>query len=320
MQTDATKNSIKNSGSRKFTVKEFAVTLWDSVEAWLEDNAASMGAAVAYYTIFSLAPLLLMVIAIAGFVFGHDAAQGAILHQFDGLIGTNGAQVVQAILRGANSTRGGIISLIIGSITLFIGATSVFAELQSSIDKIWGAKPRPGRAIWKLLKIRLLSFGLIIGVGFLLIVSLAVSSVLAALEMFWSSHLQGWENVLQISNMLLSFVVITILFALIYKVLPSIKLAWNDVWWGAAVTSFLFSLGKYAIGLYIGKSALSSSFGAAGAFVILIAWVYYSAQIFFLGTEFTYLYTTRFGSLSRKEDRNETGASVHTASHRHTID
>jgi len=285
----------------KFSPREFVITFWDSINAWIDDNASSMGAAVAYYTIFSLAPLLLMLIAIAGLIFGHDVAQDAILRQFDGLIGNNGAQAVQAILRGASGTRGGIISIVIGSITLFIGATSVFAQLQHNIDQIWGAKPRPGMAIWRLLKIRLLSFALIIGVGFLLIVSLAVSAGLAAIEYYWNSNLMGWESAWKLANMLFSFVVITVLFALIYKVLPSITLAWSDVWWGAAVTSFLFSLGKFAIGLYIGKSALSSSFGAAGAFVILIAWVYYSAQIFFLGTEFTYLYSTRFGSLRNKD-------------------
>ena len=289
-------NSRPISLRKKFTAREFALTLWDSAQAWIDDNASSMGAAVAYYTIFSIAPLLLIVIGVAGFVLGHDVAQDAILRQFDGLIGKNGAQAVQAILRGTNTGSGGIISIVVGAITLFIGATSVFAQLQRNIDEIWGVAPRPDTAIWNLVKIRLLSFGLIVGVGFLLIVSLAVSALISTLEMFWNSHLQGWEALLQLSNTLLSFVVITVLFALIYKVLPSIRLAWSDVWWGSAVTSFLFVLGKFAIGLYIGKSALSSSFGAAGAFVILIAWVYYSAQIFFLGTEFTYLYATRYGS------------------------
>jgi membrane protein len=283
--------------TRNISVGDFSKIIIGAARGWMNHNASSMGAAVAYYTIFSLAPLLLMLIAIAGLVFGHDVAQGAILQQFEGLIGGNGAQAIQAILRGANSARGGIISIAIGTVTLFIGATSVFAELQRNIDRIWGAAPRLGSDLWRFLKIRLLSFALIVGVGFLLIVSLTVSAGLAALSSLWGSWFQQWDLVLQAINVLVSFAVITVLFALIYKVLPSIRIAWDDVWLGAAVTSLLFSLGKFAIGLYIGKSALSSAFGAAGAFVVLIVWVYYSAQIFFLGTEFTYIYATRYGSL-----------------------
>lgn len=268
-----------------------------SVQAWVDHGASSMGAAVAYYTIFSLAPLLLILIAIAGLAFGNDVAQGAIIYQFEQLIGSNGAQAVQAILQGASSTSGGVISLVIGGVTLFIGATSVFAELQRNIDLIWGARPRiEENGVWRFVKIRLLSFAMIVGIGFLLIVSLAVSAGISALSSVWGPWFERWAIVLQILNTIVSFVVITVLFALIYKVLPSVRIAWSDVWLGAAFTATLFSAGKFAIGLYIGKSALSSSFGAAGAFVVLIVWVYYSAQIFFMGTEFTYLYATKFGS------------------------
>jgi membrane protein len=285
------------SGSaERFTWRALGRTLLQSGQAWLDHSASSMGAAVAYYTIFSLAPLLLILIAIAGLAVGDEVAQGAILDQFEGLIGANGAQAVQAILQGANSTRGGVISLIVGAVTLFIGATSVFAELQRNIDLIWGAKPAIQNGVWRFVKIRLLSFSMIVGIGFLLIVSLAVSAGISALSTVWGTLFERWEIILQLLNTMVSFAVITVLFALIYKVLPSVKIAWSDVWLGAGFTAMLFSAGKFAIGLYIGKSALSSSFGAAGAFVVLIVWVYYSAQIFFMGTEFTYLYATRFGS------------------------
>ena len=276
--------------------RQFGQLLWRSINAWLDDDASSMGAALAYYTVFSLAPLLLLVIAIAGMVFGSDTAQRALLEQFDALIGSNGAAAIAAILKGAHDSGGGIVSLAIGAVTLFIGATSVFAELQRDIDLIWRADPRAKSGIVGFLKIRLLSFGLIIGVGFLLIVSLAVSAGIAAVSTLWGHWMQEIERALQLVNVLVSFGVITVLFALIFKVLPSVDIAWGDVWLGAAVTALLFVLGKFAIGLYIGKSAISSSFGAAGAFVVLIAWVYYSAQIFLLGTEFTYLYASTHGS------------------------
>jgi len=271
-----------------------------SIQGWIDDNASSMGAALAYYTVFSLAPLLLMVIAIAGLWYGNEAAQGALLAQFDNLIGSNGAQAVRAILNSANNWRGGLISMAISAGTLFIGATMVFAELQRDLDLIWKAEEnaRPV-GIWGFVRTRLLSFGLIIGVGFLLIVSLALSAGIAAVSTLWGEWFKNLEIVLQLVNVLVSFAVITALFALIYKVLPNVPISWSDVWMGAAVTSLLFALGKFLIGLYIGKSAISSSFGAAGAFVVLIVWIYYSAQIFLLGAEFTYVYARLYGSQRR---------------------
>lgn len=271
--------------------------VWHAMQAWFDHGASSMGAAVAFYTIFSLAPLLLVLIAIAGLAVGADAAQSAIIFEFEELVGTNGAQAVRAVLKGTDSAGSGVISLSLGMLTIFIGATSVFAELQRNIDVIWGVSPDKQNGVWWFVKIRLLSFALIIGVGFLLIVSLVVSAGIAAMAAFWGSLFERWEVLLQLLNAIVSFAVITALFALIYKVLPSVKIAWGDVWLGAAFTSLLFSIGKLAIGLYLGKSALSSSYGAAGAFVVLIVWVYYSAQIFFMGTEFTHLYATRYGSL-----------------------
>lgn len=277
--------------------RDLARIVWHAMQAWFDHSASSMGAAVAFYTIFSLAPLLLILIAVAGLVVGAEAAQSAILFQFEELVGVNGAQAARAVIKGADSEKGGILSLTLGALTVFIGATSVFAELQRNIDLIWEVKVDVQKAgVWRFFKIRLLSFGLIIGVGFLLIASLAVSAGISAMTTLWGAVFERWEILLQIINAAISFAVITMLFALIYKVLPSIRIAWSDVWLGAAFTSLLFAIGKLAIGLYIGKSAMSSSYGAAGAFVVLIVWVYYSAQIFFLGTEFTHLYATRFGS------------------------
>jgi len=291
--------------------RSLASMVWHAAQAWSEHNASSMGAAVAFYTIFSLAPLLLVLIAIAGLVVGADAAQSAILFQFEDLVGTPGAQAVRAILKDADSGNRGILSLALGATTIFIGATSVFAELQRNIDLIWDVKIDQQKGMWFFVRVRLLSFGLIIGVGFLLIVSLVASAGISAMAMWWGPLFDRWELLLQVLNALVSFAIITVLFALIFKVLPSVKIAWSDVWLGATFTSFLFAIGKFAIGLYIGKSALSSSYGAAGAFVVLIVWVYYSAQIFFMGTEFTHLYATRYGSRRpSKPTRNREVAAV----------
>jgi membrane protein len=284
---------------KKSIVKDSAGLIAAAASAWVADNVSSMGAALAYYTVFSLAPLLLMIIAIAGMVFGNDTAQSALLQQFSALIGNNGAEAVRVILNGAHNINGGVTSLVLGGITLFIGATSVFAELQRDIDLIWKVEKKitsTSRGIWLFLKVRLISFALIVGVGFLLIVSLAVSAAIAAISTLWGNWLKDLEIALQLINFIASTAIIAVLFAMINKFLPSTAVSWRDVWLGAIVTSLLFSLGKFLIGLYIGKSAMASSFGAAGAFVVLIAWVYYSAQIFLLGTEFTYTYAHRYGS------------------------
>lgn len=279
-----------------------AASVWhmagDVARAWSQDNVASMSAALAYYTFFSLTPLLLILITIAGFFFGTEEARQAIVDQFVGLIGNNGAEAVRAILRGAADPYEGTISLIVGAVTLFIGATTVFAELQHDIDTIWKLpkSTTSGNGFISLLKIRLISFALIVSVGFLLIVSLVVSAGISTLTTLWGQWMINMEIALHIINFIVSTAIITVLFALIYKILPSIKIAWNDVWLGALVTALLFSIGKFAIGLYIGKSAIASSFGAAGAFVVLIVWIYYSAQIFLIGTEFTYVYACKHGS------------------------
>lgn len=271
-----------------------------AVISWIDDDAPSMGAAIAFYTILSLAPLLLIVIGVAGFFFGEEAARGALLGELTELIGENGAAAVQATLSSAQSSDGTLLSLLVGVAALVIGATTVFMELQSDLNRIWRAPPR--RGVTGYVRRRLLAFGVIIGVGFLLTVSLVTSTAISALGSYSQQRFGAWEAPMQLLNIAVSFGIITVLFAMIYKLLPAARIAWRDVWVGAAITSLLFAVGKYAIGLYIGRAAFSSSYGAAGAFVVLIIWVYYSSQIFLLGAELTYQYARNFGSL---RDRNQ---------------
>ncbi len=268
-----------------------------SVTAWIDDYAPSMGAALAYYTVFSIAPLLIIVIAVAGFVFGQEAVQGEIAAQLSGLIGDEGAIAVQGLVESANEPTQGIIATVISIVILVIGATTVFGELQSSLDRIWRV-PAPPEAsgIWNLLRTRLLSFGMVLGLGFLLLISLVISAGLAAFGAWWGAAFKGWEVLLQVLNLAISFALTTGLFAMIYKIMPRAKIAWRDVWVGAAVTALLFEIGKFLIGLYLGKSSVTSGFGAAGSLVVLLVWVYYSAQIFLLGAEFTWVYAHEHGS------------------------
>ncbi len=274
---------------------------WDlikqSASAWIDDYAPSMGAALAYYTLFSIAPLLVIVIAIAGFVFGAEAAQGAIVGQLGGLIGDEGAVAIQGLLRSASEPASGVIATIVGAVTLVIGATTVFAELQSSLDRIWevpSAEKTSG--IWSVIRQRLLSFGMVLVLGLLMLVSLVLSTALAALGRWWGGFFEGWEVVLHVVNFTVSFGVVTGLFAAIYKIMPRASIAWRDVWIGSVVTALLFTIGKFLIGLYLGKSGVTSGFGAAGSMVVLLIWVYYSAQIFLLGAEFTWVYAHTRGS------------------------
>jgi membrane protein len=282
-----------------------ARSLWsltkESASQWSDDYAPSMGAALAYYTIFSIAPLLVIAIAVAGFFFGADAARGEIFGQLSGLIGERGASTIEAAVASASQTGHGTFAAIAGIVTLLLGATTVFGELQSDLDRIWDT-PKPEHAgLWGMLRGRLLSFGMVLGIGFLLLVSLVLSAALSAIGHFWSGALPGWEVLLQIVNFVVGFVVVSGLFAMIYKFLPRCDIGWRDVWIGAAVTSLLFSIGKLLIGLYLGKSSVASSFGAAGSLVIVLLWVYYSAQIFLLGAEFTKTYSYRHGTRKHQE-------------------
>jgi membrane protein len=278
--------------------KQFWALVKESATAWVDDYAASMGAALAYYSLFSIAPLLLIAITIAGFFFGADAARGEILEQMRGLIGEEGATALEGLLKSVSHPANSVIGMVTGVVLLIVGATTAVTELQTALDRIWRA-PAPARqsGIIKWIRSRLLSLGLIAALGFLLMVSLVASAALSALGKWWGSWFGEWKTVLEIVNQVVSFVMITGLFAMVYKLLPRVKIAWRDVWVGAAVTSLLFAIGKFLIGYYLGTSSMASGFGAAASIVVLLVWVYYSAQIFLLGAEFTWVYAHRLGSL-----------------------
>lgn len=268
-----------------------------TVAAWVDDYAPSMGAAISYYTAFSIAPLLVIVIAIAGYVFGEDAVRGALQGQIAGLVGSDGAVAIQGLISSASEPTEGLIASGVSLVVLLIGATTVFAEIQSALDRIWHVpeKAKPS-GLWGLLRARFLSFGLILGLAFLLMASLAVGAAVAAMGSYFSTLLPGWEVLLHGINLGMSLVVETLVFAMIFKFMPSTKIAWSDVWVGAAVTAALFELGKLLIGLYVGKAGISSTYAAAGSIAVILIWVYYAAQIFLLGAEFTKVYAGERGS------------------------
>jgi membrane protein len=268
-----------------------------AVNAWIDDYAPSMGAALSYYTVFSMAPFLLIVISVAGLVFGAEAVRGEVFAQLNGLMGEQAANGIQDMLAGMSTPAAGALGTVIGVVVLVIGATTVFGELQDALDRIWRAPVRTGSSgPWKLLRTRLLSFGLILGVAFLLMVSLVIGAGVAAFGRWWGSYFIGWEVLVQVINFIVGFAITTCGFALIYKFMPRVAVQWRDVWVGALVTSLLFSLGRFLIGLYIGKSGVASGFGAAGSIAVVFVWVYYSAQIFLLGAEFTWVFARTFGS------------------------
>jgi membrane protein len=277
--------------------KEIFPVLKKAGSDWMEDQAPSLGAALAYYTVFSLAPLLIIAIAIAGLVFGQEAAQGQIFDQLRGLLGEASGQAMHDMVQSANAKPAtGIFATLIGVVTLLFGASGVFGQLQTSLNAIWGVEPKPGRGILGLVQDRILSFGFILVVGFLLLVSLLLTAAIAFVAQWFGGMLPGMETLAQILNFVLSLALITLLFAMIFKFLPDAKIAWHDVWIGAFITALLFTIGKFALGLYLGKSGVSSSYGAAGSLIVLLLWVYYSSQILFFGAEFTQVYANQFGS------------------------
>ena len=282
-------------------VWRIAVVFKRAVWAWWEDNALRLGASLAYYTLFAIAPVLLVAIAIAGLAFGPEAVRGEIVLQLQGLIGRDGAQAVQSMLEGASRPRSGMLATIIGSVTFLFASTGAFLELQTVLNTIWRVKPNPGLNLTGFVRDRIRSFGLVIAVGFLLLVSLAVSAALAAASAWLDRRMPGWPTIWGILNALVSLGVITVLFALLYRFLPDVKLEWRDVVTGAFVTAVLFTLGKQAIGFYLGQSATASSYGAAGSVIVVLLWVYYSAQILLLGAEFTRIYAEMHGSRPRPE-------------------
>lgn len=265
--------------------------------SWVQDYGPSMGAALAYYTVFSMAPLLLIVISVAGLVFGEDAARGEISAQLESMMGQRSAAAIQDLLVSVQQPVEGVAISVLGLVLLFVGATTVFGELQDALDRIWRV-PARGYAggLIALVRARLLSFGMILAIGFLLVVSLVASAALAFIGRWWVPVFGGWYVVAAVTNAVGGFALIAAMFALIYKVMPRARVQWKDVWIGAAFTAVLFVLGKELIGLYVGRSAIATGFGAAGSLVVILVWVYYSAQIFLIGAEFTWVYANLFGS------------------------
>ena len=277
-----------------------AAKIWlllkEATNEWIEDRAQRLGAALAYYTIFALVPLLLVVISIAGMVFGHEAAQGEILRQIGGLVGERSAKTIQEMLRQAGQPKTGILGGVIGIGTLLVGASGLFGQLQDALNTVWGVKPKPGRGLMGIVRDRFLSFVTLMGTAFLLLVSLVLSALLSFIGKTLGELLPAPGPILHGLDFVVSFGVITLLFAMIFKILPDVKIQWKDVWIGAGVTALLFTVGKVAIGLYLGNTNVASVFGAAGSLVILLIWVYYSAQILLFGAEFTAVYADRYGS------------------------
>lgn len=277
-------------------MRQMLTILKTAVVQWDRDNVPRHGAALAYYTLFALAPLLVVVIGIGGMVFGQEAARGEVFRQIDGLVGTEGAKAIQALLIEADRPERSIPATILGVVTFFLGATGAFGALQGALNSIWEVKAKPRGAIWSWLRQRLLSFGMVLAIGFLLVVSLTISAAIGALGQFLQNRMTGGEELWQVLNFLASLGFITVLFALIYKVLPDVRLGWRDVWVGALITSLLFGLGKFLIGLYLGHATIGSTFGAAGSVVVILIWVYYSAQVVLFGAELTQAWVKRVGA------------------------
>jgi len=269
--------------------------LKQTVSQWSADEASRLAASLALYTLLSLAPLLVIAVAVAGLAFGDDAARGQISQQMSAIVGPQAGQSIEGLVANARTPSSGIVSTVVGVVVGLFGASGVFGELQSSLNRIWQVKPKPGRGIKGLIRDRFLSFSMVMGVAFLLLVSLVVSAAIATVSGFFKGTLELpflWE----VANVIISLAITSVLFALIFKLVPDVKIAWRDVWVGGVVTAVLFSVGRVALGWYVGRSATVSPFGAAGSLVALIVWVYYSAQILFFGAEFAQVYAARYGA------------------------
>lgn len=293
--------SPKITATQSFSLR-LRMLVFGAIAGWFSDRAASKGAALAFYTLFSLAPLLVIIIAIAGAVFGRDAASGAIFNELRGLVGPAGAEAIQLLLANAYTSGAGIMATVIAIAILLAGATSAFGELKDSLDDIWQVPRSRQSGIILFIRTRLLSFGLILVLVFLLLVSLAISAALAVLQQYWSPYWSDASAIFETVSSVISFIVIAALFSAIYKLLPQIRLSWGDVLIGSIGTAALFIAGKSLIGAYLGNSGVANSYGAAGSVIALLLWVYYSAQIFFLGAEFTRHYALSFGSLRNTQD------------------
>lgn len=282
-------------------LKAFWNLLKATATEWNRDGAPRLGAALAYYAIFSLAPLLIIAVAISGSVFGREAATGQIVWQIQGLVGHDTAVAIQAMIDKSDEPTTNVVTSLVGIVVLLFGASGVFGELQQSLNTIWDVKPKPDRGIWAAIKDKFLSFTMVLGTGFLLLISLVISAGLSALGGLITRMMPGMDILTQIINIVLSFAIITALFALIFKYVPDAHIAWRDVWIGGAVTALLFTVGKALIGFYIGYSSLSSTYGAAASLAVILLWVYYSAQILFFGAEFTQVFANTYGSRIRSQ-------------------
>lgn len=286
-------------------VKSIFKLLKQAFLGWKQDNVSLLAAALAYYTVFSITPLLVIAIAIAGAVFGEDAAQGEIVNEINHLVGQQGAKAIETALANFNQPHFTNINSIISILILFIGASGVFAQLQAALNTVWNVKPKPNVGIWGIVRKRLLSFGMVLSIGFLLLVSLIISTVLSVISRLDVNLISNSAFLWQLINMLISFILTSLLFALIYKYLPDVEVHWKDIWVGAIITALLFISGKYLIGLYLGRSSLGSAYGAAGSLIIFLAWVFYSAQILLFGAELTQVYTREYGSEIRPNSHAE---------------
>lgn len=283
----------------RWSVKMTSFEFWQTIKKagldWMDHKAPRLAAALAYYTILSLAPLLVIAVAVAGFVFGEDAARGQVVEQFRGMVGQSGAEAIQSLLEHANKPETGILATVIGVAMLLFGASGVFGELQDALNTVWDVKPKPGRGIREIISDRFLTFAMVLCVGFLLLVSLVLSTALTALDHVLEGLVPGLPVMMRVANILLGFVVVSLLFAMMFKFLPDVRMRWREVWLGAVVTAALFTFGKYLIGLYLGKAGVATPFGAAGSLVALVVWIYYSALILFFGAELTQVMAHRAG-------------------------
>jgi membrane protein len=278
-------------------LKSFWQLLKATVMQWVDDQPFQLAAALSYYTLFSLAPLLVIVISIAGFAFGQEAAQNRIVETLQGLLGRDSAQAIQQMVQNAsNKPKTGMFSTVLGVIFLLFGAGGVVGQLQTSLNTVWGVTPKSGQGIWGFVRQRFVSFAMVLGIGFLLLVSLAVSALMSGFTQVIGNVFGATAVLVHALDLGISFVFVTALFAMIYKYLPDVRIQWRDVWVGAALTSLLFTIGKFLIGLYLGTSGVTSTYGAAGSLITVLLWVYYSSLIFFLGAEFTQVYAREYGS------------------------
>jgi membrane protein len=284
----------------KVGIKTIWILIKETYLEWSEDKAPRLGAALAYYTLFSIAPLLIIVIAIVGFAFGQQVVQGEVVDQIGGWVGQDSARVIQKMIESTREPTSGIVATVVGVLTLLFGATGVFSQLKDALNTMWDVTEKPRGGIMGFIIDRVLAFLMVLVIGFLLLIFLILSAGISALSNYLNGLLPGFSYVLQILNFIISFATITLLFAVIYRILPDTNIAWGDVWVGAAVTSLLFTIGKTLIGFYLGHVSAGSAYGAAGSLVVFLIWIYYSAQIFFFGAEFTQVYARKYGSLSQK--------------------